>query len=81
MCFQPFPIHVSSHVPSGPEIIARVSQDAMAGSCPFVFREELSGYFCAADLLSFLLAVLTRVEAIWVALSRLGILCERRAAA
>jgi hypothetical protein len=29
----------------------------IAGSCPFVFREKLLGYFCDDDLLSFLLAV------------------------
>jgi hypothetical protein len=37
-----------------------------------VFCEKLLGYFCDDDLLSFLLAVSTLVEAIWVALSRLG---------
>ncbi len=47
------------------------------GARSFVFCEKLLGYFCDDDLLSFLLAVLTRVEAIWVAMSRLGILCER----
>jgi len=50
-----------------------------------VLREKLLGYFCDDDFAQFfiggLLAVLTRVEASWVALSRLGILCERRIAA
>jgi hypothetical protein len=46
-----------------------------------VFCEKLLGYFCDDDLLKFLLAVLTRVEAVRVALSRLGILCKLRKAA